>query len=127
MFRALNLPRYRLTASPKLPVLKLLSFPLSTKQTNEPDPHDVVSLINRDSTSPPRLFVVQPRLRPDAALHAKLNEAICLANSLEEQRDGFFHTDFFEKAVPPHVVVQNPAARSPRPRAGWFLWCGRIP
>ncbi|KAK4754151.1 hypothetical protein SAY87_002255 [Trapa incisa] len=126
MFRALNLHRCRLTERPTCTALKLFSSPLSTKQSSEPDPHDDVSLINRDPTSPPRLFVVQPRLRPDAALHAKLNEALCLANSLEEQRDGFFQTDFFEKAVPPHVVVQNPAARSPKPRADTYFGPGTL-
>ncbi|XP_028082947.1 GTP-binding protein At3g49725, chloroplastic [Camellia sinensis] len=67
---------------------------------------------NRDPTSPPRLFVVQPRLRPQPFLQAKLDEALSLANSLEEQRDGFFDTELWDKELPPHVVVQNPAARS---------------
>ncbi|KAF4351816.1 hypothetical protein F8388_005094 [Cannabis sativa] len=52
------------------------------------DRYELVSLLNRDPESPPKLFVVQPRMRPDSMLQAKLNEALCLANSLEEQRDG---------------------------------------
>ncbi|GFZ18841.1 GTP-binding protein, HflX [Actinidia rufa] len=65
-----------------------------------------------------RLFVVQPRLRPEPVLRVKLDEALSLANSLEQQRDGFFDTELSEKELPPHVVVQNPAAKSPR--AGYF-------
>ncbi|KAK4367874.1 hypothetical protein RND71_011666 [Anisodus tanguticus] len=67
-----------------------------------------------DPNSPPRLFVVQPRFRPDSILKPKLNEALNLANSLEEQRDGFYDTEFLDKQMPPHLVVQNPAARSTR-------------
>lgn len=54
--------------------------------------------------------MVQPRLRPEAALEIKLQEALNLANSLEEQRDGYFETEFCKKDLPQHVVVQNPAA-----------------
>ena len=100
----------------------VLSSPFSTsKQQNkgtEDNQNNAVSLFNRDSTDPPRLFVVQPRLRPDTFLQAKLNEALCLANSLEEQRDGYFDSDFFDKELPPHVVVQNPALKSSKIRAG---------
>lgn len=95
----------------------------SSKQDSE-ERFDAVSIFNRDPTSPPSLFVVQPRLRPDTFLQAKLNEALCLANSLEEQRDGYFDVDFFDKEIPPHVVVQNPAIRGHKTRAGtsliWF-------
>lgn len=69
---------------------------------------------NTDPKSPPRLFVVQPRFRPDSILNPKLDEALNLANSLEEQRDGFYDTEFLNKQMPPHLVVQNPAARSIR-------------
>ncbi|XP_048232306.1 GTP-binding protein At3g49725, chloroplastic [Ricinus communis] len=96
------------------------------QNSNEIDTHGVVSIINRDPTSPPRLFVVQPRLRPDSFLQAKLNEALCLANSLEEQRDGYFDTDFFDKALPPHVIVQNPILRSSRARADTFFGPGTV-
>ena len=74
---------------------------------------------NTDPKSPPKLFVVQPRLRPDSILKPKLEEALNLANSLEEQRDGFYDTEFLDKQLPPHLVVQNPAARSTR--AGAFF------
>lgn len=79
------------------------------------------SLFNRDPKRPPKLFVVQPRLRPDTLLQAKLEEALNLANSLEEQRDGYYDTEFCEKGLPPHLVVQNPAVRSSKSRAGRFL------
>lgn len=91
------------------------------EKEKEEEGGDVVSLFNRDPDSPPQLFVVQPRLRPDTYLQAKLNEALCLANSLEEQRDGYFLSDFFDKSLPPHVLVQNPAAKSRKPRAGLSL------
>ncbi|PQM33446.1 GTP-binding protein [Prunus yedoensis var. nudiflora] len=85
-------------------------YSTSSKQEKE-DKNDVASVFNRDPTVPPKLFVVQPRLRPDKYLQAKLNEALCLANSLEEQRDGYFDVDFFDKEIPPHIVVQNPIVR----------------
>ncbi|XP_004231950.1 GTP-binding protein At3g49725, chloroplastic isoform X2 [Solanum lycopersicum] len=69
---------------------------------------------NTDPKSPPRLFVVQPRFRPDSVLKPKLNEALNLANSLEEQRHGFYDTEFLDKQMPHHLVVQNPASRSIR-------------
>lgn len=61
---------------------------------------------------PPKLLVVQPRVRSEKLLQAKLNEALCLANSLEDQRDGYFHTDFFDKPLPPHVLIQNRVPRA---------------
>ncbi|XP_021801776.1 GTP-binding protein At3g49725, chloroplastic [Prunus avium] len=85
-------------------------YSTSSKQEKE-DKNDVASVFNMDPTVPPKLFVVQPRLRPDNYLQAKLNEALCLANSLEEQRDGYFDVDFFDKEIPPHIVVQNPIVR----------------
>lgn len=97
------------------PWIWTLSSPFShSSKQNKEDSYDVVSVFNRDPTAPPKLFVVQPRLRSNAFLQAKLNEALCLANSLEEQRDGYFDTDFFDKEIPPHVVVQNPSARGAR-------------
>lgn len=68
----------------------------------------------RDPDAPPRLFVVQPRIRPETSLKAKLEEALNLANSLEQQRDGLYATEFLDKEMPPHVVVQNPLAKTPR-------------
>nr|GFB04802.1 GTP-binding protein At3g49725, chloroplastic [Tanacetum cinerariifolium] len=41
-------------------------------------------------------------------------EALNLANSLEQQRDGFYDTHFEDKELPPHIVVQNPAYRVTR-------------
>lgn len=96
-------------------------FSYSSKQKKEEEANDVVSLFNRDPNTPPKLFVVQPRLRPDSVLQPKLNEALCLANSLEDQRDGYFHSDFFDKALPSHIVVQNPAAKAHNVRAGPYL------
>ncbi|XP_071693728.1 GTP-binding protein At3g49725, chloroplastic-like [Rutidosis leptorrhynchoides] len=50
----------------------------------------------------------------DSVLKPKLDEALNLANSLEEQRDGFYDSDFSKKELPPHLVVQNPASRITR-------------
>lgn len=74
---------------------------------------------NQDETfrvpdAPPRLLVVQPRIRPEARLKAKLEEALNLANSLEQQRDGVLPRNTAAQGMPPHVIVQNPAAKSPR-------------
>lgn len=86
-----------------------------------------IPLFNKDPTDLPRLFLVQPRLKDPTFLQAKLNEALCLANSLEEQRDGYFDTDFFEKELPPHVVVQNPSLKSTKARAGiFYFWLIRF-
>ncbi|KAE9599697.1 putative GTP-binding protein, middle [Lupinus albus] len=79
-----------------------------------------------DSSQPPKLFVVQPRLRPEKYLQAKLNEAMCLANSLEEQRDGEFYTDFFDKELPPHILVQNPSIKGHKPRADTYFGHGTV-
>lgn len=89
----------------------------STSSRQEEDRNEVVSLVKRDPTAPPKLFVVQPRLRPDTILQAKLNEALSLANSLEEQRNGSFENDVSDKEIPPHIVVQNPIVRH-QTRAG---------
>lgn len=90
----------------------LISYSLySTSSRQEEDRNEVISLVNRDPTAPPKLFVVQPRLRPDTILQAKLNEALSLANSLEEQRNGSFENDVSDKEIPPHIVVQNPIVR----------------
>ncbi|KAH9712428.1 GTP-binding protein [Citrus sinensis] len=106
------------------------SYSSSKRQTKDnkdkDDLHDVVTLFNRDPDDPPRLFLVQPRLKPPTFLQAKLNEALCLANSLEEQRDGYFDTDFFDKELPPHVVVQNPSLKSGKARADTFFGPGTV-
>ncbi|GFP96318.1 GTP-binding protein at3g49725 chloroplastic [Phtheirospermum japonicum] len=82
---------------------------LERKQLNRNDDE-----FNKDADAPPRLFVVQPRIRPEIRLRSKLEEALNLANSLEQQRDGFYETEFLDKEMPPHLVVQNPLARSTR-------------
>lgn len=81
-----------------------------------------VFVFGSDHETPPRLLILQPRLRPDSLLNSKLGEAINLANSLEEQRDGFFAKEFADKNPPPHLIVQNPASRS-RTHAGLFDLC----
>ncbi|CAL9145663.1 unnamed protein product [Musa hybrid cultivar] len=85
-----------------------------------------VSLFGRDPTHPPKLFVVQPRLRPDSLLHSKLSEALNLANSLEERRDGVFAEDYGSKEPPPHLVVQNPGARSLRVHSDTYFGRGTV-
>ncbi|KAL2906534.1 hypothetical protein RDABS01_005244 [Bienertia sinuspersici] len=81
---------------------------------------------NRGPEGPPKLLVVQPRVRPNAHLQTKLNEALNLANSLEEQRDGCFSTDLSEQESPPHVVVQNPLSGSVKGRSAisWSISLG---
>ncbi|KAE8010410.1 hypothetical protein FH972_006781 [Carpinus fangiana] len=100
-------------------------FSHSSKQKKE-EANDAVSLFNRDPNTPPKLFVVQPRLRPETVLQPKLNEALCLANSLEDQRDGYFHSDFYDKALPSHIVVQNPAAKVHKVRADTYFGQGTV-
>ncbi|XP_027074723.2 GTP-binding protein At3g49725, chloroplastic-like [Coffea arabica] len=102
--------------SPKLhSFLSTLSFPFSSSQILQRRHQDGESIENNELVSrPPKLFVVQPRFRPEPVLQWKLEEALNLANSLEEQRDGYYDTEFSEKELPPHVVVQNPIDRSPR-------------
>lgn len=70
-----------------------------------------LSLLPRDPERPPRLLVVQPRLRPGSLLDSKLAEALNLANSLEEPRDGFYKEGLAAKGAPPHLVAQNPSSR----------------
>ena len=105
-----------------MPSIWVQSGPYSQHSSSgeKEDRYELVPLFNRDPVSPPKLFVVQPRLRPDTFLQAKLNEALCLANSLEEQRDGYFDIDFFDKETPSYIVVQNPSARGHKTRAGGF-------
>nr|TKS02368.1 GTP-binding protein [Populus alba] len=105
-------------------ILSSYSYHSSSSNRQRKNEDQVDSSFNRDPTSPPRLFVVQPRLRPDTLLQAKLNEALCLANSLEEQRDGHFDSDFFDKPLPPHILVQNPIFRSSKARADTYFGTG---
>ncbi|KAG6394283.1 hypothetical protein SASPL_144867 [Salvia splendens] len=85
--------------------------PFSRYLSNSNQDHDETY---RDPDAPPRLFVVQPRIRPQTHLKAKLEEALSLANSLEQQRDEFSAMESPDNEMPPHLVVQNPAAKSPR-------------
>ncbi|XP_058188001.1 GTP-binding protein At3g49725, chloroplastic [Rhododendron vialii] len=112
-----------LTPPFKLPVNPPYSAPPNPSFSTLPSPfsHSPPLLLQRREDAAAaadefnrRLLVVQPRLRPEPVLRAKLDEALSLANSLEEQRDGFFDTELWEKELPPHVVVQNPVARSRR-------------
>ncbi|XP_076913330.1 GTP-binding protein At3g49725, chloroplastic-like [Bidens hawaiensis] len=88
-----------------------LSLSISRHKHDQPDAD---ATQHPDADAPQRLFVVQPRFRPDNVLKVKLDEALNLANSLEQQRDGFYDTQFSHKESPPHVVVQNPAYRITR-------------
>lgn len=108
------------------PPFSTLSSPFSSSQIlrrrHQDDNFNDNDEYNRDPKGSPKLFVVQPRLRPEPVLQVKLEEALNLANSLEEQRDGYYETEFSEKELPPHVVVQNPTARSPRAGGFFFQW-----
>uniref|UniRef100_A0A5B6ZDE9 Hflx-type G domain-containing protein n=1 Tax=Davidia involucrata TaxID=16924 RepID=A0A5B6ZDE9_DAVIN len=101
-------------SNPSFPSISILSAPFSRSAPRQRHEDVHSDEFNRDPKSPPKLFVIQPRLRPETRLQEKLNEALNLANSLEEQRDGYFDTELCDKELPSHVVVQNPAARSPR-------------
>ncbi|ERM93915.1 GTP-binding protein At3g49725, chloroplastic isoform X1 [Amborella trichopoda] len=83
-------------------------------------------IIHRDLTKAPRLFVVQPRIRPDSLLQSKLSEALNLANSLEEQREGVLYNEPSSKEMPPHLVVQNPVARSLKTHADTYFGAGTV-
>ncbi|KAF8404828.1 hypothetical protein HHK36_009717 [Tetracentron sinense] len=133
MFRAISLLRAPLRSLPqtlvslsqssnpnhlllRVPAISIIYSPFSnsSRQKNE-DEHDDY---NRDPESPPKLFVVQPRLRSDTLLKAKLSEALNLANSLEEQRDEDIGGEFGKRELPRHLLVQNPAVRSTKAHAG---------
>ncbi|KAM3294341.1 hypothetical protein ACQJBY_037310 [Aegilops geniculata] len=105
--------------SPATPPLRALSTgrgKRSSPTAPPPEPEDEglmrgLFVLSRDPAHPPRLLVVQPRLRRGALLDSKLSEALNLASSLEESRDGFEHAESAAKGAPPHLVVQNPASR----------------
>ncbi|CAA7055959.1 unnamed protein product [Microthlaspi erraticum] len=141
MLRTLSLARDRLRSKATLSssplsspfTFRVLSSPFSSKrhapkasEGEEPPIKDSVLLYPKDPSSTPKLFLIQPRLAPPKFLQAKLNEALCLANSLEEQRFGYFESDFYDKELPPHVVVQNPVARSCKPRADTYFGSGTV-
>ncbi|RLN40808.1 GTP-binding protein [Panicum miliaceum] len=105
--------------SPASPHLRALSTRRGKRSSPTGSPADYddegplrgLFVLSRDPECPPRLLVVQPRLRPGSLLDSKLAEALNLANSLEEPRDGFYDREFCAKGAPPHLVVQNPASR----------------
>jgi len=123
--------RLRLHAdpSPACPYLRALSTrrgkrsspTVSPADSDDEGPLRGLFVLSRDPECPPRLLVVQPRLRPGSLLDSELAEALNLANSLEEPRDGFYHSEFGAKGAPPHLVVQNPASRG-RSHAGIQLY-----
>ncbi|CAI9111224.1 OLC1v1011397C1 [Oldenlandia corymbosa var. corymbosa] len=90
-----------------------LSFPFSSTQNLLRRHLDEESGDNDELSGPPKLFVVQPRFRPEPVLQSKLDEALNLANSLEQQRNGYYATEFSDKELPPHMIVQNPLHRAP--------------
>ncbi|PWZ54440.1 GTP-binding protein [Zea mays] len=117
-------------ASPRLRVLstrrgKRSSPTLSPADCDDEGPLRGLFVLSRDPECPPRLLVVQPRLRPGSLLESKLAEALNLANSLEERRDGFYHSEFGAKGAPPHLVVQNPASRG-RSHADTYFGPGTV-
>ncbi|OVA07270.1 GTP binding domain [Macleaya cordata] len=112
-------------SNPTAPAISIFSSPFSTRQKNE-DPYDDDYVYSREPKSPPKLFVVQPRFRPDEVLNAKLSEALNLAHSLEEERDGDFGFQFGDKELPPHIIVQNPASRSSKTRADMYFGPGTV-
>ncbi|KAH1082506.1 hypothetical protein J1N35_022267 [Gossypium stocksii] len=130
MLRILTWSRSSLRSRSQLsppPPFSILSSSYSTLNKGSEDNQSTAgSVFSREPSDPPRLFVVQPRLCPATFLQAKLNEALCLANSLEEQRDGYFHSDFFDKELPPHVVVQNPSLKSAKIRADTYFGPGTV-
>ncbi|CDY08166.1 BnaA06g15600D [Brassica napus] len=142
MLRTLSLARDHLRSKAQISsspfsspsTIRALSSPFSSKRhapkaTEEEAPaalKESVLLYPKDPSSTPKLFLVQPRLTPPKFLQAKLNEALCLANSLEEQRYGYFESDFFDKELPSHVVVQNPIARSSKPRVDTYFGRGTL-
>lgn len=103
-----------LTNPTQLSSSSLLTSPTSYSQARLRHRESKSDESNSDPNTPPKLFVVQPKLRPDNVLKLKLEEALNLANSLEQQRDGYFDTHFSDKDLPSHLVVQNPAARTTR-------------
>ncbi|KAI3864449.1 hypothetical protein MKW92_043737 [Papaver armeniacum] len=111
----------------KPPSLSFHSSPLSSRQRNVNPDKDCGYSDSKESKGPPKLFVVQPRVRPDAVLNSKLSEALNLAQSLEEQqRDGDSGTESGNKEVPPHVIVQNPASRATKKHADKYFGQGTV-
>ncbi|KAG8062441.1 hypothetical protein GUJ93_ZPchr0003g16751 [Zizania palustris] len=95
----------------------------SPADSDDESPLRGLFVISHDPESPPRLLVLQPRLRPGSLLDSKLAEALSLANSLDEPRDGFHHGT--DKGAPPHLVVQNPSSRG-RSHADTYFGPGTV-
>ncbi|KAK1439046.1 hypothetical protein QVD17_04861 [Tagetes erecta] len=111
MFRVINRTRPSFSFIPQTPTQIIPSFSNSHSRYKH-DEADADEFNNNDPDAPPRLLVVQPRFRPDSLLKIKLDEALNLANSLEQHRDWYDDPKFSENESPPHIVVQNPAYRS---------------
>lgn len=110
MFRVVIRPSFRfIPQKPIFPHASLISsFSISQSRYKQDEADD----FNKDPDAPPRLFVIQPRFRPDSLLNIKLDEALNLANSLEQQRHWYDDHKSSYKLSTPHIVVQNPAYRS---------------
>ncbi|KAL6636988.1 hypothetical protein ACP70R_024560 [Stipagrostis hirtigluma subsp. patula] len=119
--------------SPVSPLLRALSTRRGKRSSPTASPADSddegpvrgLFVLSHDPERPPRLLVVQPRLRPGSLLDSKLAEALNLANSLEEPRDGFYQDEFASKGAPPHLIVQNPASRG-RSHADTYFGPGTV-
>ncbi|KAM7516415.1 hypothetical protein LguiA_005998 [Lonicera macranthoides] len=101
----------------------LPSIPSNHPSFNLPNPNPLSPsspsnlIFSSPFSSNRRLFVVQPRVRPETVLKLKLHEALNLANSLQDRPDDddYYDDEFSETNLTPHVVVQNPVARSIHP------------
>ncbi|KAK9749616.1 hypothetical protein RND81_02G138500 [Saponaria officinalis] len=100
---------------------KTLISPISTTNFLHKNSND-----EHQNDAPPKLMVVQPRFRSISLMQAKLSEAINLANSLDQQRDGSFSTDLSARDLPPHVVVQNPLSGSVKGRSDTYFGPGTV-
>ncbi|XP_043709733.1 GTP-binding protein At3g49725, chloroplastic isoform X2 [Telopea speciosissima] len=115
------------SSNPSFPATHILYSPFSnSSRRKSEEEYDSNFVYNRDPERPPKLFVVQPRIRPDTLLQAKLSEALNLANSLEEQRDGELSGEYGERELPQHLLVQNPAARSSKAHADTYFGPGTV-
>ncbi|KAH9313919.1 hypothetical protein KI387_022546 [Taxus chinensis] len=94
--------------------------------SSERDDDESEFYYNRDTKEPPKLFVVQPRVRPDYVLQAKLLEAINLADSLEEQREEGCGSKIYERKRTPHLLVQNPGTKSTKSHADAYFGQGTV-
>ncbi|KAH9610990.1 hypothetical protein KSS87_001011 [Heliosperma pusillum] len=117
-----KLRHYLPCSSPITTSSKTLISPISTT----PSLLQISNDEHNNNHSTPKLLVVQPRIRPITLMEAKLSEAINLANSLDQQRDGSFSTDLSKRDVPPHLVVQNPLSGSVKGRSDTYFGPGTV-